>query len=214
MMLFSRVLRPLRIISAFLVATFALSTGAGAQTIIDEWNTAPAPPAPTLKAAALDSKTTALLVLDFLKQNCAPRPRCTGSLPQVKGLLTSARAKGMLVVYSAFPGATIADTLPEVAPLPGEPSVLTAADKFLNTDLDQLLKARGIKTIIVTGTAANGAALYTASTAALRGYAVVVPIDCIPGATPYIEQFVTYQLANAPTIANHVTLTRSGTITF
>lgn len=40
---------------------------ASAQTIIDEWQSIQAPPAPTLKAVTVDPKTTALLVLDIIK---------------------------------------------------------------------------------------------------------------------------------------------------
>ena len=195
-------------------AMLGLARVAGAQTIIEQWSTATPPSPPPLKAVAVDSKTSALLVLDFLKQNCPPRPRCVAALPHVKSLLAAARAKGVLVVYSAFPGATMTDTLPEVAPLASEASVLAPADKFTNTNLDQILKDKGIKTLIVCGTAANGAALYTASDAGLRGYNIVVPLDCIPGNSPYIEQYVAYQLSVLPGAADHVTLTQSSMVTF
>jgi len=204
----------LLIVAALFAATLGLATTAGAQTIVDEWTSVSAPPPPALKPAAIDSKTTALLVLDFLKQNCAPQPRCVAVLPTVKSMLATARSKGMLVVYSAFPGAQLTDVLPDVAPLGGEPFVSAKVDKFLGTDLDSILKAKGIKTVIVTGMVGNGAALYTASAAAQRGYNVIVPIDCIPAPTPYIQQFVVFQLSNAPTVANMVTLTRASMVTF
>ena len=51
---------------------------ASAQTIVDEWATVQAPRPAELKAVTLDPKTTALLVLDFVKQTCNTerRPRC------------------------------------------------------------------------------------------------------------------------------------------
>jgi nicotinamidase-related amidase len=195
-------------------AALCFAGGANAQTIIDDWGSATAPTAPPLKPAAVDAKTTALLVLDWLRQDCAPNPRCIAALPAEKALLAQARAKGMYVVYSAFHGAQISDTLPEVAAQPGEPGVITWADKFIDTNLDAMLKAKGIKTVIVTGTAANGAALYTASSAAQRGYSVVFPVDLVPGANNYVQQFVTWQVANGPTVGNHVTLTRANMISF
>jgi nicotinamidase-related amidase len=205
-----------RLISAatLFAATLGLAGAAGAQTIVDEWNTATVPPPPALKAVTLDPKTTAFLALDFLKQNCAPQPRCVASLPLVKALLTTARGKGVVVVYSFFPGAQISDTLPEIAPQAGEPFVSAKVDKFLNTDLDKILKAKGIKTVVVTGMVGNGAVLYTASEAAQLGYNVVVPVDCMPAPTTYIQQYVTFQLSNAPTVANMVTLTRANMVTF
>ena len=41
------------------------------------------------------------------------------------------------------------------------------ADKFVNSNLDQGLKAKGIKTVIVTGTSAQGAVVGTSNGAAL-----------------------------------------------
>ena len=196
------------------VAALGLSGVAQAQTIVDQWGTVTAPAPPALKAAAVDPKTTALLVLDFLKQNCPSNPRCVASLPHVKTLLDAARAKGVLIVYSAFPGAQMSDTLPDVAPRPGEASVSAPANKFIDPNLDQLLKSKGIKTLVVTGTAGNGAAMYTSSDGALRGYNVVVPLDCTPGRSPYIEQYVAYQLSVLPGAADHVTLTQSSMVTF
>src|ERR1700688_2199629 len=88
------------------LAAFGLVLGsplpAPAQTIINEWSSVTAPPAPELKAVTVDPKTTALLMLDFVKQTCNQqrRPRCVATLPKVKALLAEARAKDMLVVYS------------------------------------------------------------------------------------------------------------------
>ena len=45
-----------------------------AANIIDEWASVKAPPAPTLKPVTVDPKTTALLMLDFMNQNCSKRP--------------------------------------------------------------------------------------------------------------------------------------------
>jgi nicotinamidase-related amidase len=199
---------------------FALALGlAGAarsQTIIDAWSSVKAPPPPPLKSVTVDPKTTAFLELDLLKENCNAkvRPRCVTSIPKVRHLLTEARANSMLVVHSTFPGPKLSDTLPQVAPVAGEPAVVALADKFINTDLDRILKDHGIKTVIVVGAAAEGAVLYTASDAAMRGIRAVVPVDGMSSASLYAEQTVAYLLTHAPTIANRVTLTRSDMIKF
>jgi hypothetical protein len=39
------------------------------------------------------------------------------------------------VIYSIIANSTMADVMPDVAPLGDEPSVLSGPDKFLNTDL-------------------------------------------------------------------------------
>ena len=67
-----------------ITAGFFLCQGAApasAQTIVDEWATVQAPKPPELKPVTLDPKTTALLVLDFVKQTCNAerRPRCLTS---------------------------------------------------------------------------------------------------------------------------------------
>ena len=140
---------------------------ASASDIIDEWASVQAPPVPALKPVTVDPKTTALLMLDFMNQNCGVRPRCVATVPQMKKLLAAARAKGAIVIYSFFGKTTAADVVKDLAPAADEPSVTSFADKFLNTDLDKKLKDKGIQTVIVTGTAANGAVLYTGSGAAL-----------------------------------------------
>ena len=90
----------------------------------------------------------------------------------------------------------------------------SGVDKFHGTELDAILEARGIKTVIVTGTVANGAVLFTATAAALRGYKVVVPVDCMPAVDLYAEQFTVWQLANGPGTKNAATLVRSTGIDF
>lgn len=202
------------------VAAFAAVLGhaalAPAQTIIDEWKSVQAPPAPELKSVTIDPKTTALLMNDFVKQACNQqrRPRCLATLPKAKALLAEARAKGMFVVYSIIKGGAAADTLPEVARTGNEPVVESGVDKFFRTDLEQILKDKGIQTLIVAGTGANGAVMYTASGAVLRGMKVIAPLDVISDVNTYMEQYVAYHLMNAPLIAGNVTLTSTDKMKF
>lgn len=185
-------------------------TAASAQTIVDEWASVRVPPAPELKAVTVDPKTTALLMLDFVKQICnqQARPRCIASIPRVRGLLTQARARGVAVVYSLGAGASVADIWPEVAPQAGEPAVSSGPDKFMGTDLEKILKEKGIKTVTAVGTAAHGAVLYTGSGAALRGMKVIVPVDGMSAESTYPEQYTAWHLLNAPRVGPQVTLTR------
>jgi nicotinamidase-related amidase len=189
------------------------ASGAFAQTIIDDWAAVKAPPAPELNAVTIDPKTTALLMLDFVTPNCTQRPRCMASVPAVKKLLEEARAKGMMIAFATGPTGKRADTLPELAPLDSEPVVSTGVDKFMNTDLEKLLKDRGTQTVIAIGTAAQGAVLYTASGASLRGMKVVVPVDGMSD-SPYSEQYTAWHLANAPVVSRNVTLTKFDLIKF
>jgi nicotinamidase-related amidase len=196
-------------------ATFALFISfavapANAQTIIDEWTTVQPPKPPELKPVTLDPKTSALLVLDFVKQTCNSerRPRCLTSVPKVQTLLKLARAKGLLVVHSITTAATPADIAKELTPLEGESVVKAAADKFFKTDLEKILTEKGIKTVVVVGTAAQGAVLNTASQAAFRGLQVIIPVDGMSAENLYFEQYSAYHLANAPGVGQQVTLTK------
>ena len=189
---------------------------ARAVDIIEEWGNVKAPPAPALKPVTVGAKTTALLLLDFINPNCASRPRCMANLPAMKKLLTEARAKGVMVVYSIAGKATSGDdVLSDIAPLPGNPVVKSSVDKFVGTDLEKMLKDKGINTVIVNGTGAQGAVLYTASAAAVRGFNVIAPVDGMTSENLYFEQISAWLLANGTGgIGPKVTLTRSDMIKF
>jgi nicotinamidase-related amidase len=203
--------------AAAVVVAAAFAQPAQAINIIDEWASVKAPAAPALKPAEVDAKTTALLVIDMVNETCnaKARPRCVETIPVVQKLLNEARAKGMLVIYSvARAGNNVVDAL---APKSGEPIVKSGLDKFVNTELEKILKDKGIAEVIVVGTLANGGVLHTATQAALRGFKVVVPVDGMssPNAnTLYTEQYTAWHLANGPGLANNVTLTKIDMVKF
>jgi nicotinamidase-related amidase len=187
------------------------------QTIVDEWNKVQPPKPPELKPVKIDDpKTTAFLVLDIASRTCNSkvRPRCIASVPKIQAFLSQARAKGLLVVYSLGSTGTSADILKEVAPRDGEPIVQSSVDKFFGTDLDKILKEKGIKTVIVVGTAAHGAVLNTGIQAALRGLRVIVPVDGMSAEDTYFEQYTAYHFAHAPGVSNRATLTKFDMIQF
>jgi nicotinamidase-related amidase len=210
-------LRPLIAAALCCAVIAAIASSALATTIIDEWASIKAPPPPTLEPIAVDPQTTALLVLDLVKQTCNEqvRPRCLASIPQVADLIKGARESNTPVIYSVIPGpATIADTLSAVKPEGDEPVVKSGPDKFLGTDLEKILKDKGITTVIVVGTAAHGAVLYTASHAALLGFNVIVPVDGMSAETPYAEQYVAWNMVHAPVLAAKVKLTAVSMLKF
>jgi len=176
------------------------------------------PPVPAFVPVTLNASTTAIIVNDVNTQICKPRPQCTeGMVPKIALLLAQARKAGALVVYTG-------DTpiLPEVAPAPGEQTLSGAGqDRFFNTNLDNLLKSKGTKTVDVVGWRSNGSVLYTAVGAGLRGYTVVVPDDTTSAAQDYDIAVGRYQMLtqlnsnprNEPLKANAVTLSRTDLIT-
>src|SRR4029078_7582355 len=112
-----------------LIATVAvmatLTLPAQANNIVDDWARIKAPAAPTLKPVTVEAKTTALLMLDFMNQNCGKRARCVDSIPATKKLMTEARAHKVAVIYSIIANSTPADVIKDVAPQPDEPHVLS-----------------------------------------------------------------------------------------
>jgi nicotinamidase-related amidase len=205
-------------VAKILAAAVALMLGtvapAGATSIIEEWASVKMPHAPELKPVSVDAKSTALLMLDFMNQNCGKRPRCVATVPAVKKLLGEAREKKMAVVYSFIAKTTAADVIKDVAPLADEPSVTAGPDKFLGTDLERILKGKNIQTVIAVGTSANGAVLYTASGAALRGMKVIVPVDGMSSADAVADLTAALVLVTAPRVSSNVTLTKLGMVKF
>ena len=209
-----------RLLAALIISAFACSKGSA--TIIDDWASVKVPPPPELKPVTLDPKTSALLLLDFNGHeeassgpcNKTTKPRCLASIPRVRELLDKARAAGVLVVYSLGGNGNPGDIQPEIAPAAGDPVVKSGPDKFVQTDLRDLLGLRGVKTIIVTGTASEGAVLDTATDAALHGMNIVVPVDGMSSTELYAEQYVAWHLTHAPGVSPKTTLTRSDMIGF
>lgn len=186
--------------------------------ILDDWSAVKPPPPPVLKSVTLDGSTTALLILDMMKMNCGARPRCVATVPNVKKLHDAARAAGALVWYS-FVGsdgnATPADQIdPGVMAREGEWVRQNGPDKFIGSNLDEKLKARGIKTVIVCGTSFQGVGIGTGGGSAQRSYKVIIPIDCLSSEDPYMEQYSAFHLyKGAPAgVSSQVTLTRTGII--
>jgi nicotinamidase-related amidase len=202
-------------------AAAVLSLGAlpsQANDITTEWATVKPPPVPQLKAATVDPKATALLVLDLMKTNCGVRPRCVATVPNVKRLLDGARANNMMVFYTLVGQTPTPENMVDqgLAPRPGEFVTRGGADKFIDSPLDQRLKEKGIKTVIVTGTSAQGAVVGTSNGAAQRGYKAVVPVDGMSAEDPYNEQYAAWHLfkGGPANLTENVTLTRSDMIKF
>jgi nicotinamidase-related amidase len=183
-------------------------------------NLAPALPAPV--AVTLDPKSTALVVLDIINPTCSARPACNDSIPAIQALIKKARDASVPVVYTNTAAANA--IVPQVAPAAGDVTVVpTNADKFNNPDFDATFKAKKVTTLLLVGTRANGAVLYTAFEANVRGYTVVVAVDGISGSIPFETTVAEWQMLNQPGFTNAdnkplaeklVTLSRGDLITF
>ena len=156
----------------------------------------------------LDPARTALLVIDM--QNDFVRrggsllvPDAQATIPAVSRLLDLAREHEMHVVYSQDthrPGDPEWRIWPEHARegswgwrivtelTPTTDDVILRKpryDAFYGTPLDHLLRLWGIDTLVICGTVANICVHYTAASAALRRYDVVIPRDAISALDPF-----------------------------
>jgi nicotinamidase-related amidase len=151
---------------------------------------------------------TALAVIDmqndFVKQGGSLLvPDAEATVPAVKRLLDFARANQMRVVYSQdthhegdpeweiWPehcreGSWGWEIVSELAPT-ADDTVLrkVRCDAFYGTSLDHLLRLWRVDTLVICGTVANISVQYTAASAALRWYAVVIARDAISALEPF-----------------------------
>ncbi len=181
----------------------------------------PSPPDPV--PVVLSAATTALLIFDIVDPICTRQPNCTGKMvPAIAALLARARKAGVTIAYGTR-APTMANWLPEVLPAPGDIKIESQAqDRFYKTGLDEMLKAKGITTLILAGWKVSGSVTYTSVGATLRGYTVVVPVDASLDATDYEIAIGLYQIlhqhsanaANEPLKKGASTLSRTDLITF
>jgi hypothetical protein len=111
-----------------------------AQNIVDQWFKVQVPPTLELKKVTIEPKSTARLVMGFVRDSCNAqrRPRCVAAIPHVKKLLTEARAHGVLVLHSVPSNNPSGDFIvADLAPLSGEEIISpNGPDKFLPFDLE------------------------------------------------------------------------------
>ena len=156
----------------------------------------------------VEPERTALLIIDM--QNDFVRkggslvvPDAERTIAPVAALLELARAHGMRVLYSqdthreADPEWRIWpehcreeswgwEIVQELAPA-ADDIVLRKVryDAFYGTPLDHLLRVWGTDTVVICGTLANSCVHYTAASAALRWYDVVIPHDAVSALEPF-----------------------------
>ncbi len=157
-----------------------------------------APDLPNAVAVALDPRTTAVLVLDLSDVSCGQVAAAKESVPAVRKLIDRAREHGARVVFAL--GRAPQEVFADLGRRESEPIVKSSADKFFQTDLDKQLE--GITHVVINGTAANGAVLYTAFGACARGLTVVVPEDGMSSRQPIATWVAKYQLLNQPGFVN------------
>ena len=156
----------------------------------------------------VDPARTALVVVDM--QNDFVRkgggllvPDADATIPAIRALLRLARAHAMRVVYTqdthregdpewqiwpehAREGSWGWEIVDELAPARDDVVLRKLRyDAFYGTPLDHLLRLWGVDTLVICGTVANICVHYTAASAALRWYEVVIAHDAISALEPF-----------------------------
>src|SRR2546423_3636273 len=152
------------------------------------------PPVPDPVPVKLDAGTTALIILDITEATCSPQPSCVAMLPRITELIARARVAGVVVAYTT--GGAGGVPLPEVAPAPGEAVVQGRQNKFFGTNLDDVLRTHGIKSVVLTGWRTNGSVLFTSHAATMLRYTAVVAVDCTAAAREFEVAIGQYQVLN------------------
>ena len=159
------------------------------------------------KEAEVDPAKTALIVVDmqndFVKEGgTLVVPDAEATIPAIQGLLDLARESGMKVItqnthnegdpeWEIWPehvrernwGWQIVDQL---QPLEDELVVCKVRyGAFYGTHLDHFLRTWDVGTLIVCGTVANICVHYTAASAALRWFKVIIPKDATYALEPF-----------------------------
>jgi nicotinamidase-related amidase len=160
------------------------------------------------ESVRVDPAKTALIVVDmqndFVKEGgTLVVPDAAGTVPTIRSLLDRARSAGAKVVFTQdthtegdpewniWPehcreGTWGWQIIDELAPREDE-TVLRKVryDAFYGTHLDHFLRLWGVDTLVICGTVANICVHYTAASAALRWFHVVVPRDATSALDPF-----------------------------
>jgi nicotinamidase-related amidase len=90
-----------------------------------------------------------------------------------------------LVAFCSQPGMAGASIVQLLAPRKTDFVILKATlSGFYQTPLEAMLRLGRVRTLIVTGFAADNCVLFTAADAYMREYRLVIPRDCIGAETP------------------------------
>ena len=162
--------------------------------------------------------TTALLVMDVQQGIVSRYANDADYLPRLRRAIEAARFAGIRVIYvtvafreghpeisarnksfstaartgSFLAGAASTTVPPSVAPVPGEAIVVKRrVSAFAGSDLDVVLRAGDIDTLVLTGIATSGVVLSTLRQAADLDYRLVVLADACLDGDPEVHRVLT-----------------------
>jgi nicotinamidase-related amidase len=169
-----------------------------------------------MSVEAFDRRSSAVLFMDFQNGIVARMPeRAAPVLPRAAGVLAAARAAGVFVAHvnvgfraghpeisarnKSFgtikssgqfsPGSQDGAVHDALAPRDGEPTVIKhRVSAFAGTDLEMLLRARDVDTLVLLGISTSGVILSTVRHAADADYRLFVVEDGCVDADPEVHR--------------------------
>jgi nicotinamidase-related amidase len=144
--------------------------------------------------------SSALVVVDMQRDLCwdpRRRDKVAVALPSMLMLIDACSGAGSLIVYSMFSlppddeqferfgdrycikGTPGAELIPELLPLKGPKLVKRKHSVFFETELDQMLRERGVRRILFAGLQTQICILTSAADASFRGYEPVAVRECV-----------------------------------
>ena len=169
-------------------------------------HTPPAPMRPQPQPMRLDRATTAVAVLDLGTRCDDPAAECHQLLDGIGAFLDRARSARVPIVFTvslSAKGTPLGEVAGALRRQPGEPVLYPDGfDKFTGGELQTWLTQRGVRNLVVAGSATNFAVMYTA-TAAARNYRynVVIPLDGVNAGNAYQHEYALHQLSVLPAAA-------------
>lgn len=155
----------------------------------------------------LDSKTTAVLVLDLSSRCHDPKEICFQLMNPLAEFLERARESSVPIIYTvsaAAKGTPLGEVAQPLKRRGTEPILYPDAfDKFMGGELQDQLHRLGCRFVVIVGSATNVAVLYTATTAArVHRYDVIVPLDGVLAKRQYEQEYALHQLTVLPASAH------------
>ncbi|ARO15685.1 isochorismatase (2,3 dihydro-2,3 dihydroxybenzoatesynthase) (Superoxide-inducible protein 1) [Ketogulonicigenium robustum] len=165
-----------------------------------------------------DPKKSAIILVDVARDFIEPGgtiadsggpeyiARAKAIVPHLKALIEGARAKGATVLYSsdehtdddlelrkwpphAMKGTKWAEIVDDLAVQPGDLNFpKTTYSGFQCTNMESVLRARGIDTLYITGLHTDCCCRHTSGDAFQRGFNLVWVTDCLDALTPAAHQ--------------------------
>lgn len=165
------------------------------------------PNRPQPKSVSLDSKTTAILVVDLSVRCHDPKQICSKLMLGVAEFLERARASSIAILYtvSEAKGTPQAEVAAPLKRREGELLIYPSGfDKFMGgepgQELQDLLKQKGIKSLVIVGASTHVGVLYTATSAArMYNYNVIIPLDgVVSSGGSYAQEYALHQFTVLP----------------